>query len=183
MNHERIKSGSFLVIGRAGMDLYADPPGTTIEAARAFFPALGGSAANIASAITRLGRKAALVTTVSDDAVGRYVIGQLKHYGVVTDHIRSVKGEERTSLAVVETRAENCQSVLYRNNAADFELSSHDVGAIDYKNAAALIVTGTSFAIEPSRSAGFEALNLAHAAECPVIIDVDYRPYSWASRE
>ena len=183
MSLERIKSGSFLVIGRAGMDLYADPPGTTIEEAHAFFPALGGSAANIASAITRLGRMAALVSTVSDDAVGRYVIGQLKHYGVATDHIRSVKGEERTSLAVVETRAENCQSVLYRNNAADFALSSHDVRSIDYKNAAALIVTGTSFAIEPSRSASFEALNLARAAGCPVIIDVDYRPYSWASRE
>ena len=183
MSLERIKSGSFIVIGRAGMDLYADPPGTTIEAARAFFPALGGSAANIASAITRLGHKAVLVTTVSDDAVGRYVIGQLKHYGVVTDHIRSVKGEERTSLAVVETRADNCQSVLYRNNAADFAFSSHDVKSIDYKNAAALVVTGTSFAIEPSRSASFEALNLARAAECPVIIDVDYRPYSWASRE
>ena len=183
MQKERLTNGNFLVIGRAGMDLYADPPGTTIEEAHAFFPALGGSAANIASAITRLGRKAALVTTVSDDAVGRYVIGQLKHYRVATDHIRSVKGEERTSLAVVETRAENCQSVLYRNNAADFKLSSQDVETIDYKNAAALIVTGTSFAVEPSRSASFEAVNLARASGCPVIIDVDYRPYSWACRE
>jgi len=119
---------------------------------------------------------------VSDDAVGRYVIGQLKHYSVATDYIRSVKGEERTSLAVVETRAENCQSVLYRNNAADFELSSKDVNSIDYQNAAALIVTGTSFAVEPSRSASFEALTLACAAGCPVIIDIDYRPYSWTSR-
>ena len=182
MQKERLTKGHFLVIGRAGIDLYADPPGTTIEEARAFFPALGGSAANIASAITRLGRKASLITTVSDDAVGRYVIGQLKHYSVATDYIRFVKGEERTSLAVVETRAENCQSVLYRNNAADFELSSKDVNSIDYQYAAALIVTGTSFAVEPSRSVSFEALTLARAAGCPVIIDIDYRPYSWTSR-
>ncbi len=180
---DRIKSGTFLVIGRAGMDLYADPPGTKIEEAHAFFPALGGSAANIASAITRLGRKASLVNTVSDDVVGRYVIAQLKHYGVATDHIRSIKGEERTSLAVVETRAENCQAVLYRNNASDFALTPQDIKYLDYKNAAALIITGTSFAIEPSRSASFEAITLARETLCPVILDVDYRPYSWSSRE
>ena len=44
-----------LVIGRAGMDLYADPPGTTIETATRFTAALGGSSANIAVALTRAG--------------------------------------------------------------------------------------------------------------------------------
>ena len=183
MTRERITKGAFLVLGRAGLDLYADPPGTRIEEARVFFPALGGSAANIASAITRLGSHASLVTTLSNDAVGRYVVAQLKHYGVATDHVRFIKGEERTSLAVVETRAENCQSVLYRNNAADFALTVQDVSALDYQNAAALIVTGTSLAIEPSRSASFEAFKRARAASCPVILDIDYRPYSWSSRD
>ena len=183
MIQDRIKKGAFLVVGRAGLDLYADPPGTRIEDAKAFFPALGGSAANIASAITRLGRAASLVTTVSDDAVGRYVLGQLRHYGIGIDHIRLVKGEERTSLAVVETRAENCQSVLYRNNAADFAFSNQDVAELDYQSAAALILTGTSFAMEPSRRASFEALKRARAVSCPIIVDIDYRPYSWSSRE
>ena len=45
----------FLVIGRAGMDLYADPPGTRIEEATQFTAALGGSSANIAVALTRQG--------------------------------------------------------------------------------------------------------------------------------
>jgi 5-dehydro-2-deoxygluconokinase len=181
VTRERITKGAFLVLGRAGLDLYADPPGTHIEEARAFFPALGGSAANIASAITRLGSHASLVTTASDDAVGRYVVAQLKHYGVATNHVRLIKGEERTSLAVVETRAENCQSVLYRNNAADFALTKDDVAALHYQSAAALIVTGTSLAIEPSRGASFEAIKRARASSCPVILDVDYRPYSWSS--
>ena len=180
---ERLKRGAFLVLGRAGLDLYADPPGTRIEEAGAFFPALGGSAANIATAIARLGGRASLVTTVSDDAVGRYVIQQLKSYGVGTDHVRSVKSEVRTSLAVVETRAENCQSVLYRNNAADFELDEKDIEALDYDHASALIITGTALAHEPSRSATFKALSLARAAQCPIILDIDYRPYSWVSRE
>ena len=71
-----------LVIGRAGMDLYADPPGTAIEEATRFTTALGGSSANIAVALTRAGGKAALLTCVSDDAVGRFCLAQLDHYGI-----------------------------------------------------------------------------------------------------
>ncbi len=176
-----INGNRFLVLGRAGLDLYADPPGTKTEEAKRFTSALGGSAANIAVAIVKLGGKASLVTTVSGDAVGRHVINELKRYGVGAKHVRAVGGEARTSLAVVETRAENCQSVIYRNGAADFELSEADVGGIDYAAHDALIVTGTSLAAEPSRSATFRAMALARAASLPVILDVDYRPYSWTS--
>lgn len=164
------------------MDFYADPPGTEIENARAFFPALGGSAANIATAITKLGGIASLVTTVSNDAVGHYVRAELERYGVGRDHVRLVEGGARTSLAVVETRAEHCQSVLYRNDAADFALTTDDVVHLPYDQAGALIVTGTALAMEPSRSAVFAAIDHARKVDMPIIIDIDYRPYSWASR-
>ena len=177
----KIEGNRFLVLGRAGLDLYADPPGTEIEEAQRFTSALGGSAANIAVAIVKLGGKASLITTVSGDAVGRYVVNELKRYGIGFSHVRAVGGEARTSLAVAETRAENCQSVIYRNGAADFELSEADVSGIDYAAHAALIVTGTSLAAEPSRCAAFRAMALARAASRPVILDIDYRPYSWTS--
>jgi 5-dehydro-2-deoxygluconokinase len=175
-----IKRSSFLVLGRAGMDLYADPPGTQIEDALSFTSALGGSAGNIAVAIARLGGAASLVTSVSDDAIGRYTIKQLKSYGVGTEHIRAVGGEARNSLAVVETRAENCQSIIYRNGAADFQLTTDQVAGISFAGFGALIVTGTALAIEPSRAVCFLAIETARAAGLPVILDIDYRPYSWA---
>ena len=172
-----------LVIGRAGMDLYADPPGTAIEEAMRFTTALGGSSANIAVALTRAGGKAALLTCVSDDAVGRFCLAQLDEYGIDRAHVRSVAGEARNSLAVVESRLENCQSVIYRNGAADFQMSMQDVEAVDYTRFSALITTGTVLASEPSRTAAFRAFDLARAAGLPLIFDVDYRPYSWASAE
>jgi 5-dehydro-2-deoxygluconokinase len=172
-----------LVIGRAGMDLYADPPGTPIETATRFTTALGGSSANIAVALTRAGGRAALLTCVSDDAVGRFCLAQLDEYGIDRAHVRSVAGEARNSLAVVESRLENCQSVIYRNGAADFQMSMQDVEAVDYTPFSALITTGTVLASEPSRTAAFRAFDLARAAGLPLIFDVDYRPYSWASAE
>jgi 5-dehydro-2-deoxygluconokinase len=179
----RLAGRNFLIIGRAGMDLYADPPGTRAEDATRFTAALGGSSANIAVALTHLGCKAALVTCVSDDAVGRFCLNQLQHYGVNRAHVRAVGGEARNSLAVVETRIEDCQSVIYRNGAADFEMTAADVEAVDYDAFSALIATGTVLANEPSRSAAFRAFDLARAAGLPLIFDIDYRPYSWPSPE
>ena len=136
----------FVIIGRAGMDYYADPPGTRTEEATQFVSHLGGSSANIAVGLTKQGGKASLVTCVSDDSIGRFCINQLKNYGVDPTHVRSVGGEARNSLAVVETRLHNTQSVIYRNGAADFEMNMDDVDGVDYSKFGALITTGTVLA-------------------------------------
>ena len=177
----RIGARPCLVIGRAGMDLYADPPGTPIEGATRFTAALGGSSANIAVALARAGAQAALLTCVSDDAVGRFCLAQLDAYGIDRSHVRSTGGEARNSLAVVESRLDDCQSVIYRNGAADFEMTLNDVEAVDYSRFGALITTGTVLASDPSRTATFRAFDLARAAGLPLIFDIDYRPYSWRS--
>ncbi len=179
----RLAGRNFLVLGRAGMDLYADPPGTPIPEATRFTAALGGSSANIAVALVRLGCRASLVTCVSDDAIGRFALTQLDRYGVDRTHVRRTGGEARNSLAVVETRIEDCQSVIYRNGAADFEMTVADVEGIDYAAYSALVLTGTVLAADPSRTAAFRACDLARAAGLPVVFDIDYRPYSWASAE
>jgi 5-dehydro-2-deoxygluconokinase len=179
----RITGKRFVVIGRAGMDFYPDPPGTKTEQASQFVACLGGSSANIAVAITKLGGAADLVTCVADDAIGRFALNELDKYGIGRAHVRSVGGEARNSLAVVETTTEDHQSVIYRNGAADFEMTLADVEAVDYAAYSALITTGTVLAADPSRSAAFRAFDLARAAGLPLIFDIDYRPYSWPSAE
>ena len=180
---QRLRLNRFAVLGRVGMDLYADPPGTRIEQATRFSAALGGSAGNIAAALARQGARTALVSCVSDDAVGRFCLAELHRYAVDTTHVRSAPGEVRNSLAVVETRPTDAQTVLYRNNAADFALTAADVTKVNYDPLAALVITGTALAREPSREATFTAMRLARDYGAPVILDLDYRAYSWASRE
>ena len=175
-----IKGGKFIVVGRVGMDLSPTDRAQT-EHATDMFVAMGGSSANIAAGLVKLGLNADLVTCVSDDAVGRYCLNQLDAYGVGRRHVRTIQGEERTSLAVYETRVEDHQSVIYRNNAADFQMSVEDVEAVDYTQFTALITAGTVFASDPSRTAAFRAFELAKEAGLPIIFDVDYRPYSWPS--
>ena len=169
----------FLVIGRAGMDFYADPPGTRLQEALTFTAALGGSSANIAAGICRQGGQAALVTSVSDDPVGEFCLHQLQSYGIETQYVSRVGGEARNSLAVVDTNGPATQSVIYRNNAADFQMTQDDIARVDVSGFGGLVTTGTVLASEPSRSATFAAFDKARAAGVPIIFDLDYRPYSW----
>ena len=178
---EGIKGNKFVVFGRAGMDMFADPIGTKSELAENFRSDLGGSSANICAGLCKLGSVASLVTSVSDDAVGRFCINRLNYYGVGTEYVKSVAGEFRTSLAIYESCIDNFQNVIYRNGAADFEVKPSEMDEVDYSRFTALITAGTVFAGQPSRDATFRAFENARAQGIPVIFDIDYRPYSWPS--
>ena len=175
-----IKRNAFVVVGRVGMDLFP-APGVATEGVDTFTADMGGSSANIAAGIVKLGGSASLVTRVSDDAVGRFCVNKLIQYGVGVTYVTPVGGEARNSLALYESRIEGHQSVIYRNGAADFEMTVADVEAVEYSQFGALVTAGTVFAAEPSRSAAFRAFELARTAGLPIIFDVDYRPYSWPS--
>jgi 5-dehydro-2-deoxygluconokinase len=165
------------------LDLNTDPLGSAIADARGYTSSLGGSAANIAAALTRQGMRAALMTPVSDDPVGDYVQAELERYGIEPQFVSRVGGEFRNSLALTETRLESHNTVIYRNGAADFQLTVEDAEKPDYSQFGAVIATGTGLAMQPSRDASFRAFELARSAKVPLIFDVDYRPYSWASPE
>ena len=176
-----IKGNKFVVFGRAGMDMFAEPIGTKSEFSESFRSDLGGSSANICAGLCKLGSEASLVTSVSDDAIGRFCINRLNYYGVGTEYVKSVTGEFRTSLAIYESCIDNFQNVIYRNGAADFEVKPSEMDEVDYSQFTALITAGTVFAGQPSRDATFRAFENARAQGIPVIFDIDYRPYSWPS--
>ncbi|MFZ3582768.1 PfkB family carbohydrate kinase [Loktanella sp. DJP18] len=175
-------AGPVLVIGRAGMDLYADPPGARIAQADRFTTALGGSAANIAAGLARQGVRVGLLGCYADDDVGAFIAAQLDAYGIDRRHMRAVSGASRNSLAIVETRMEMGR-VLYRNGAADLAFSDHDVAGVDWSAWAVVVTTGTVLASEPARSATLQALQAARDAGLRLVLDIDWRPESWTSTD
>ena len=131
---EQIKKNKFLIIGRAGIDIYPDPPGTKTENASYFVTHLGGSSANIAVALTKLGGNCKILTSVSDDALGRLAINQLNSYNIDTSLISFKKNESRISFAVVESRIEDHQSIIYRNKASDLLMNCSDIDNVNFDN-------------------------------------------------
>jgi 5-dehydro-2-deoxygluconokinase len=178
---DRTRRLAAIVVGRAGMDLYPVPDGIETESAEHFAAEIGGSAGNIAVAITRQDNRAALLGALSDDAVGRFVRAHLERYGVDTSHCRTVTGVWRTSLAICETRPDDSETVFYRNGAVDLQLRAEDFDSPFVGSASFLVVTGTALAAEPSRSAALQALALARTTGTFSILDVDYRSVSWTS--
>ena len=163
------------------MDLYPLPDGTETESTATFAAEIGGSAGNIAVALSRQGHAMALLGAFSDDAVGRFVRAHLTRYAVDTSRCRTVAGSYRTSLAICETRAVDSETVFYRNGAVDLQLEAKDFDSAFIARAAVLIVTGTALAAEPSRTAAIQALDMARAVGTFAILDIDHRAVSWHS--
>ena len=178
---DRERSFGALVLGRAGMDLYPAEDGGKIAEAAAFTSDLGGSAGNIAVALSRQGVKTGLVSALSEDPVGRFVRRRLQDFAVDTRYLRSVAGDPRTSLALAEVRTEDCEVTIYRNNAADLQLTADDELGAGVSDAGIFIVTGTALVTDPSRRTTLALLEAARAAGTVTIFDLDYRAYAWAS--
>ena len=135
------------------MDLYPEPAGVNTEDAEYFHADMGGSAGNIAVALARQGGHAALVTVFSDDQVGRFVLAKCKQYAVDTDYCRTETGLCRNSLAIAETKPQDAAVVIYRNDAADLQITKQDIQRLDFRGAGGLVITGTALSGEPSASA------------------------------
>ena len=177
----KIKNNNFLLIGRAGVDIYPDPPGTKTENAEKYVTHLGGSSANMGVQLSKYNGLCTLLTRVSNDALGKFVLNKLDYYGINKDLIEFENNESRISLAIVETTLKDHQSIIYRHNASDLFLNKSDIEKANIINFECILLTGTSLAAEPSRSAVLYALDIAENNKIPVIMDIDYRPYTWES--
>ena len=177
------KSKKILVIGRAGMDIYPEPPGTKISDVQDFSTHLGGSAANTCVALSKLGVSSDLVTCISDDAIGEYIFKKLEDFNIGSNLCRRVDKNFQTQVAVVETILKNNQSILYRNNSCDLQLDKEDIDKINFQDYSAVFISGTALSSSPSREAVFYASEKASTLNIPLIMDMDYRPYNWESDE
>ncbi|MEO9653613.1 5-dehydro-2-deoxygluconokinase [Marinomonas sp.] len=177
------RSLDVVCLGRAGVDLYAREENIDMSDVSGFDKFVGGSPANIAVALTRLGAKAGLISCVSDDSLGHYVCDYLRDSGVDLQGMAIDQSGSRTSLAVTEMKAQDCQVVIYRNHAADLTLSIDQIDKDYISQAKILLISGTALSTSPSREAAIAAMRYARESHTKVILDIDYRAYSWRCPE
>ncbi|MEG3754799.1 5-dehydro-2-deoxygluconokinase [Psychromonas arctica] len=168
-----------IVLGRAGVDLYAREANTDIADISGFDKYVGGSAANIAVAINRLGGSVGFIGAVADDAFGRYVQGYMEQQGINLDGMMVDNSGSRTSVAFTEMKASDCDVLIYRNNASDLTLKTEQIKPTYLQKSKTLIVTGTALSASPSREATLLAMQHARRVGTVVVLDVDYRPKTW----
>lgn len=169
-----------IVLGRAGVDLYAQESNTDMVSVSGFNKFVGGSAANIAIAISKLGGKVGFIGCISSDSFGDYVNDYMRSAGIdLSGMITTTTHKSRTSVAFTEMKPDHCNVLMYRNHASDLMLEPEHISEKYIASAKVLVVTGTALAKSPSREATLLAIDYARRNSTLIILDLDYRPYSW----
>jgi 5-dehydro-2-deoxygluconokinase len=171
-----------ITMGRVSVDLYPEQIGVPLAEVKTFAKSLGGSATNVAVAAARLGHRSAVVTKVGDDAFGPYVRTALEGFGVDGRYV-GTDPDLRTPLAFCEIHPpDEFPLLFYREpKAPDSNIAAEDLDLGEISSAPLFWITGTGLSEEPSRSTTLEALEVR--SEGITVIDLDYRPMLWNSRE
>ncbi|MHC1151864.1 5-dehydro-2-deoxygluconokinase [Microbacterium sp. MAH-37] len=170
-----------LAMGRLGVDLYPLQDGVGLEDVSTFGKYLGGSAANVAVAAARHGRRAGLISRVGDDPFGRYLLRELGRLGVSAATV-TTDPELPTPITFCEIfPPDDFPLYFYREpKAPDLNVDTAQLDLDAVRGAAVLWLTVTGLSQEPSRAAHHAALD-ARGRRTHTVLDLDYRPMFWAS--
>jgi 5-dehydro-2-deoxygluconokinase len=172
-----------LTMGRVGVDIYPLQSGVGLADVETFGKFLGGSATNVAVAAARHGRRSAVITRTGDDPFGGYVHRALKDFNVDDAFVTAVPGLPTPVTFCEIFPPDHFPIWFYRYpKAPDLEITPAELPVASIRDARLFWTTVTGLSQEPSRAAHFAAWQ-ARGRKPLTVLDLDYRPSFWASRE
>lgn len=176
------KKFDLIAIGRAAVDLNAVEYNRPMEETKTFSKYVGGSPANIVIGASKMGLKTGFIGKVSDDQHGRFISHYLQEMGVNIEALVIDDEGHKAGLTFTEILSpEECSILMYRQEVADLYLRPEEVSEDYIKQAHYLLISGTGLAQSPSREAILQALLYAKKNHIKVIMELDYREYTWKS--
>ena len=172
-----------ITMGRIGVDVYPLQTGVSLREVESFGKYLGGSATNVAVAAARYNRSSAVITRTGADPFGAFLHDALRRFGVDDRWVSAVPGLPTPVTFCEIFPPDDFPLYFYREpKAPDLEIAAHELDLDAIGEARVFWVTGTGLSQEPSRSATLAALR-ARGRAGVTILDLDYRPMFWSSRE
>jgi 5-dehydro-2-deoxygluconokinase len=172
-----------LTMGRIGVDVYPLQVGVSLREVQTFGKYLGGSPTNVAVAAARYGRRSAVITRTGQDPFGEYLHDALRGFGVDDRYVTAVAGLPTPVTFCEIFPPDNFPLYFYRfPKAPDLEIRPEELDLDAIRAARVFWVTVTGLSQEPSRAATLAALE-ARARAGITVLDLDYRPTFWPSRE
>jgi 5-dehydro-2-deoxygluconokinase len=172
-----------LTMGRIGVDLYPLQAGVGLDQVETFGKWLGGSATNVAVAGARHGRRAGVISRTGQDPFGQFIHAALAKYGVDDRYVAAVPGLPTPVTFCEIFPPDDFPLYFYRwPKAPDLEIYPEELDLDAIRAAGIFWVTGTGLSQEPSRTATLAALKARNGRGISVL-DLDYRPMFWPSRQ
>lgn len=167
-----------VTLGEAMLRL--SPPGRgRLEQADALTLHVGGAEANVAVALARLGRRAAWVSALPDDPLGRRVAGEIAAAGVDVSAVRFVSGG-RVGLYFVEFGVPPRATEVHYDRAGSAFATSLAFDPQVLAGARFAVLSGISLAVsEHARAVSLAFAEAARAAGALVVVDVNHRARLW----
>ena len=165
-----------LTIGEALVDLISEEPVDSLREAEVFRKYQGGSPANIAANVARLGGRAAVMAKTGIGAFGSFLKAELRKSGVSTDYL-VMDHRVHTSVIFVSQTGGTPDFEAFRD--ADFKFAPEEVDAHAIQRAR--VVHASTFALSrrPCRDAVRRAFEIAHEHGCIISLDPNYSPVIW----
>ena len=183
MLSDRPEPFDVLTMGRIGVDVYPLQVGVSLRQVTSFGKYLGGSPTNVAVAAARYGRRSAVITRTGQDPFGEYLHDALRGFGVDDRYVTAVPALPTPVTFCEIFPPDDFPLYFYRwPKAPDLEIYPEELDIEAVQAAKVFWVTVTGLSQEPSRSATLAALEARNRAGI-TILDLDYRPMFWPSRE
>ena len=172
-----------LTMGRISVDVYPQQVGVSLREVTTFGKFLGGSPTNVAVAAARYGRSSAVITRTGQDPFGEYLHDALRAFGVDDRFVTAVPGVPTPVVFCEIFPPDDFPLYFYRDALApDMRIRADELDLDAVRDADVFWVTVTGLSQEPSREATLAALR-ARGKRGITILDLDYRPMFWESRE
>lgn len=166
-------------LGRLAVDLYAQQFGSRLEDARSLAMYLGGSSANLAFGVARLGCRSAMVSRVGNEQMGRFLLERLQAEGCDVSQVQ-IDLQRLTALVLLGIKDRDTFPLLFvRENCADMAIDASAISEDFIAQCRALAITGTHLSTEGTRAAAHKALQAARRHGTVTVLDIDYRPVLW----
>jgi fructokinase len=167
-----------LSAGELYVDLITAEFVQTVEEVSLFTRQPGGSAANLASNMARLGNKASLIACVGNDDMGQTLLQYIQRLGVDASNVTQI--EEPTTL-VLSTRAANSSNAQYYRRA-DFQLSIRQFPFQRFEEISIFHTTCFALSKQPAQQVLLQAAEKAKRAGCQLSLDVNFSHKIWPQR-
>jgi 5-dehydro-2-deoxygluconokinase len=172
-----------ITMGRIGVDIYPQQIGVSLREVETFGKYLGGSSSNVAVAAARYGRRVATITRTGADPFGEFLHDALRGFGVDDRWVTAVPGLPTPVTFCEIFPPDDFPLYFYREpKAPDLEIREDELDLDAITEARVFWVTVTGLSQEPSRTATLAALK-ARGKSGITVLDLDYRPMFWSSRE
>jgi len=165
-------------IGELLIDMVSIDYAEDLSQADTFHRMPGGSPANMAGNLVRLGKKVALVASVGTDEAGRFLREHVKQLGLDVSRVRQVT--QPTTLILVTKSKAVSSFEPYRSADTAISIAQTDIDWI----CQAKIMHTTAFALsrEPARTSILTAAKQACYAGVQASIDANYATKIWPDR-